>query len=224
MLYWDLMNFQDHNSYIKLMMTELHDLIFMVLMMIMLFILYLIMWFFLNKFINKNILHNQLIETIWTMIPMLILMFMVVPSLKILYMSEEMINPFLTLKILGHQWYWSYEYSEFKKIEFDSFMMMDFNNKYFRLLEVDNRLIVPFKLNIRNLISSVDVIHSWCIPSLGVKLDAIPGRLNQCYMNLNRLGVYFGQCSEICGLNHSFMPISIESVNLNTFINWLKLF
>nr|QKZ95162.1 cytochrome c oxidase subunit II [Habrobracon hebetor] len=222
---WVYLNFQDFNSNLKMMMTEFHDLALMILLMIIIMILYMILTFSLNIFVDKNILHNQVIEIIWTIIPMFILMFMIIPSLKILYMIEEIINPFMTFKILGHQWYWSYEYSDFKNIEFDSFMLNNFDNKnIFRLLDVDNRLILPNKINIRGLVSSTDVIHSWALPSSGIKIDAIPGRINQLFLNFNRLGLYFGQCSEICGLNHSFMPIVVESIKLNFFIEWLKNF
>nr|YP_010584110.1 cytochrome c oxidase subunit II [Aphidius colemani]UZT28755.1 cytochrome c oxidase subunit II [Aphidius colemani] len=226
MLNWYMMNFQDSNSYIMTLMTYFHDFIMMILLMIMIFILYVMIWFFFNKFINRQIMHNQLLELIWTLTPMLILVFMAIPSLKILYMVEEIINPFMTLNILGHQWYWSYEYVDFKNINFDSFMIQDnfIELGMYRLLEVDNRLIIPYNMNIRFLVSSVDVIHSWAISSLGIKVDATPGRVNQIMSNLNRVGIFYGQCSEICGLNHSFMPIVLESTNLMFFFNWLKNF
>nr|APF47497.1 cytochrome c oxidase subunit II [Dolichogenidea sp. n. SNS-2016] len=222
MVTWFLMNFQDSFSYIMMMMIYFHDFILMILLMILFFILYIMFWFFLNNLFNKNILHNQLIEIIWTIIPMIILIFMALPSLSILYMLEEIVNPFMTIKILGHQWYWSYEYSDFCNIEFDSFMLKDYFLGNFRLLDVDNRLILPKNFNVRGLLSSVDVIHSWTIPSLGMKVDCIPGRMNQFMLLINRSGLFFGQCSEICGLNHSFMPIVLEIVNLMNFMNWIK--
>nr|WLE65147.1 cytochrome c oxidase subunit II [Aphidius gifuensis] len=226
MLNWYMFNFQDTNSYIMTLMTYFHDFIMMILFTIMIFIIYIMSWFFLNKFINRQIMHNQLLELIWTLIPMLILVFMAVPSLKILYMVEEIINPFMTLNILGHQWYWSYEYVDFKNLSFDSFMIQDnyIDLGNYRLLEVDNHLIIPYNMNIRFLVSSVDVIHSWAISSLGIKVDATPGRVNQIMSNLNRVGIFYGQCSEICGLNHSFMPIVLESTNLLFFFNWVKNF
>nr|QTC30742.1 cytochrome oxidase subunit 2 [Psyttalia lounsburyi] len=218
------MNFQDYNTYIMMMMTEFHDFALMLLIIIMLYIMYMIFWFFNNIYINKNILHNQFIEIVWTIIPVFILIFMALPSLKILYMIEETMNPNLSLKILGHQWYWSYEYCDFYNIDFDSFMILNDKMKMIRLLDVDNRLILPYNLNIRGMISSVDVIHSWALPVLGVKVDAVPGRINQCLFYLNRMGIYYGQCSEICGLNHSFMPIVLESVTMKNFLKWLKNF
>lgn len=206
-------------------MIELHDIILIILLIIIIFILYLLIWFIINNFINKNILHNQIIEIIWTIIPIFILLIMVIPSLKILYIIEEVNNPYLTLKIIGHQWYWRYEYYDFKNIEFDSFIINNFSlQNNFRLLDVDNRVILPYNLNIRGLVSSMDVIHSWAMPILGVKVDAVPGRINQFLINLNRLGLYYGQCSEICGLNHRFIPIVVESIPLKLFFNWLILF
>ena len=153
-------------------------------------------------------------------------MFIAVPSLKILYMVEEIINPFITLNILGHQWYWRYEYVDFKNILFDSFIIQDnfIDLGRYRLLEVDNHLIIPYNINIRFLVSSVDVIHSWSISSLGIKVDATPGRINQTIRNLNRVGIFYGQCSEICGLNHRFIPIVLERTNLLFFFNWVKFF
>nr|YP_010600858.1 cytochrome c oxidase subunit II [Binodoxys communis]WAL07389.1 cytochrome c oxidase subunit II [Binodoxys communis] len=223
---WFMFNFQDSNSYIMTLMTYFHDFILIILLIIMTFILYIISWFLINKFIDREIMHNQILEIIWTLIPMIILVFMAIPSLKILYLVEEIANPFMTLNILGHQWYWSYEYSDFKNVEFDSFMINtnSLDKGDFRLLEVDNHLVLPFMMNVRGLVSSLDVIHSWAMPSLGIKVDATPGRINQLMLNMNRVGIYYGQCSEICGLNHSFMPIVLESTNLYFFFNWLKNF
>jgi len=153
-------------------------------------------------------------------------MFIALPSLRLLYLLDEINIPEVTLKTIGHQWYWSYEYSDFLSIEFDSYIIPinDIKLNNFRLLDVDNRIILPIKLKIRILISATDVIHSWTIPALGVKVDGTPGRLNQTRFLINRPGLFFGQCSEICGSNHSFIPIVIESVNLNSFINWIKTF
>jgi cytochrome c oxidase subunit 2 len=142
-----------------------------------------------------------------------------------LYTLDENIDPSLTIKVIGHQWYWSYEFPNFPhEIEFDSYMVptSDLNNGEFRLLEVDNKLLIPVNVNVRLIISSTDVIHCWTIPSLGVKADAIPGRLNQVNFLINRPGKFFGQCSEICGSNHSFMPITILSVSFEKFINWIS--
>nr|YP_010277787.1 cytochrome c oxidase subunit II [Chelonus formosanus]UDP58212.1 cytochrome c oxidase subunit 2 [Chelonus formosanus]UHY94328.1 cytochrome c oxidase subunit II [Chelonus formosanus] len=221
---WMMMNFQDCSSFISLLMNYFHDFLMMILLMIIVLVMYMFMMILFNKLINLKILHNQFIEIIWTIIPMFILMYMVLPSLKILYLLEEVVSPYITLKVLGHQWYWSYEYSDFKDLLFDSYMISDLENSdSFRLMDVDNRVVLPNNMNIRFLISSMDVIHSWTLPSLGFKVDAIPGRLNQIMMNSFIMGLKYGQCSEICGMNHSFMPIVLEMVNLKLFLNWLML-
>lgn len=221
---WSIINLQDSNCYILTLITYFHDFILIILLIILIFIIYVIIWFIVNNLINLNILHNQLIEIIWTLIPIIILLLIVIPSLKILYNIEEHTNFNITVKILGHQWYWSYEYNDFKNIEFDSFIINFLNKNNFRLLDVDNRLVLPYNLKIRGLVSSLDVIHSWAIPRLGIKVDATPGRINQFMVLILRPGIYFGQCSEICGLNHSFIPIVLEVVNLKNFLNWLKIF
>nr|AVE15545.1 cytochrome c oxidase subunit II [Mantidae JZ-2017] len=176
-----------------------------------------------NKFMDRNVMDGQYLEILWTIIPAVVLVFIALPSLRILYLIDENSNPTLTLKTIGHQWYWSYEYSDFIGIEYDSYMLpddeMDMFN--FRLLEVDNRVTLPMNTLTRILITSEDVIHSWTLPSIGVKADATPGRLNQANFWFNRTGLFYGQCSEICGANHSFMPIVIESTSINDFISWI---
>nr|AFN27594.1 cytochrome c oxidase subunit II [Diadromus collaris] len=223
---WSMINLQDANSPIMENLYFFHDHAMLIILMITIMIFYIILTLSINKFNNKMILQNQMIEIIWTIFPMIILIFLAIPSLKILYLTDEIIKPLLTIKSIGHQWYWSYEYSDFKNIDFNSFMLLynnSFNNNMFRLLDVDNRLILPFNNQIRILTSSIDVIHSWTIPSLGIKMDSIPGRINQSSIMINRPGIFFGQCSEICGMNHSFMPIMIESTSKMNFINWLKI-
>lgn len=170
------------------------------------------------------LLEGQLIELVWTLAPAIILIIIALPSLKILYLLEETNNPLITFKAIGHQWYWRYEYSDYNKIEFDSYIKKTNTliNNEFRLLEVDNRIILPYNIKSRILVTSFDVIHSWTIPSIGIKIDGSPGRINQGNISLSRPGVYYGQCSEICGANHSFIPITLESVDLEYFINWIK--
>nr|QNV11595.1 cytochrome c oxidase subunit II [Lithax obscurus] len=221
---WSNLNFQDSSSPLMEQMIFFHDFSMMILTLIIIFISYLMMNLFFNKLTNRFLLEEQMIELIWTILPAIILIFIALPSLKLLYLLDENNKPSITLKTIGHQWYWSYEYSDFKKIKFDSFMVPK-NNIYlnnFRLLEVDNRVILPMKTKIRILITATDVIHSWTIPSLSVKADATPGRLNQANFLINRPGMFFGQCSEICGTNHSFMPIMVESISIKYFINWIK--
>ena len=149
---------------------------------------------------------------------MLILFFLAVPSLRILYFMDD-VDPYLTLKIIGHQWYWSYELIDLN-LEFDSYIIGSVSLGEFRLLDVDHRVVLPVGKNVRGLVRAADVLHSWALPSFGVKADAVPGRLNQVAFNLMRSGVFYGQCSEICGANHRFMPIVIEGVSLSSFLSW----
>nr|UTU35093.1 cytochrome c oxidase subunit II [Periphyllus lyropictus] len=221
---WMKLSFQNSNSPLMEQLIFFHDHTIFIILMIMFMITYMMMFIMNNKFINIKISENQMIELIWTMIPPIILIFIAMPSLHLLYLMDEIKSPIMTIKIFGHQWYWSYEYSDFLNIEFDSYMMINNKKENFRLIEVDNKTILPYKFNIRLLMSSDDVIHSWTIPSLAIKIDAIPGRMNQINLFMNRPGMFFGQCSEICGINHSFMPIQIESINLNKFISWIKNF
>nr|QBO27201.1 cytochrome oxidase subunit II [Appendiseta robiniae] len=221
---WMKLNFQNSNSPLMEQLIFFHDHTLFIIIMIMFMISYMMIFIIKNKFINIKISENQLIELIWTTLPPIILIFIALPSLHLLYLMDEIKSPIMTIKIFGHQWFWSYEYSDFSNIEFDSYMLNSLQKNNFRLIEVDNKTIIPYKFNIRLLISSDDVIHSWTIPSLAIKMDAIPGRMNQINLFLNRPGLYFGQCSEICGINHSFMPIQIESINLNKFIYWIKNF
>ena len=149
------------------------------------------------------------------------MLFLAFPSLRLLYLIDEVRQPAVTVKTIGHQWYWRYEYTDFLRLEFDSYIIPteDLEDGQFRLLEVDHRVVLPIGVEIRFLVTSADVIHAWTIPALGVKVDAVPGRLNQLGFTVNRPGVFYGQCSEICGSNHSFIPISIEVVDRSAFIN-----
>nr|YP_010586175.1 cytochrome c oxidase subunit II [Eubasilissa splendida]UZZ43937.1 cytochrome c oxidase subunit II [Eubasilissa splendida] len=221
---WSNLNFQNGSSPLMEQMIFFHDFTLLILTLIIFFITYLMINLFFNQLINRFLMEEQMIELIWTILPAIILIFIALPSLKLLYLLDENNKPIITLKTMGHQWYWSYEYSDFQKINFDSYMTPanKINMEEFRLIEVDNRIILPMKTQIRIMISASDVIHSWTIPSLAVKADAVPGRLNQANFLLNRPGLFFGQCSEICGTNHSFMPITIESISPTFFINWIK--
>lgn len=178
--------------------------------------------------IASSLVHGTVIEIVWTLTPAIILLIIAIPSFSLLYAMDEIISPTLTIKTIGHQWYWSYEYSDYQNemgdsIEFESYMIPedDLLNGQFRLLEVDNNVVVPINTHVRVIVSAADVLHSWAIPSLGVKCDAVPGRLNQTSLFVKREGIYFGQCSEICGINHGFMPIVIEAVNLPNYVSWI---
>nr|ABY55880.1 cytochrome oxidase subunit II [Pterostichus ecarinatus] len=220
---WSNLSLQNSNSPLMEQLTFFHDHTLMILTMITMLVGYLMTTLSYNKYINRYLLEGQTIEVIWTILPAITLVFIALPSLQLLYLLDEVSNPLMTLKSIGHQWYWSYEYSDFKMLEFDSFLISksEMNNN-FRLLDVDNRIILPFNAQIRVLVTATDVIHSWTIPALGVKIDATPGRLNQTNFFMNRVGLFYGQCSEICGANHSFMPIVIESVPINTFVKWIS--
>nr|ASO76784.1 cytochrome c oxidase subunit II [Meimuna opalifera]AWV83304.1 cytochrome oxidase subunit II [Meimuna opalifera] len=220
---WSYINMQDSMSPLMEQLMFFHDHTLVILIIITIIVSYMMFMLFTNMMINRFLLENQLIEFIWTFLPALMLVFIALPSLRLLYLMDEVNFPLLTLKIIGHQWYWSYEYSDFIDIEFDSYMKLtsDLMLNEFRLLDVDNRIILPYNVQTRLLISSFDVIHSWAMPSMGVKVDAVPGRLNQSSIFINRPGLSFGQCSEICGTNHSFMPIVIEAIDIKSFINWL---
>nr|WAX39144.1 cytochrome c oxidase subunit II [Anaplecta sp. 3 ZQW-2020] len=220
---WSNMNLQDSASPIMEQLIYFHDHTLMIVVMILTAVSYMMIAIMMNKSINRFMLEGQMIEVAWTIAPAIILIFIAVPSLRLLYLMDEINNPSITLKTIGHQWYWSYEYSDFNKIEFDSYMIPQSDNKIneFRLLDVDNRATLPMNSFIRMIITAEDVLHSWTIPSLGVKADATPGRLNQTSFLINRPGVFYGQCSEICGANHSFMPIVVESIPSNLFISWI---
>nr|WGO58200.1 cytochrome c oxidase subunit II [Allacta transversa] len=220
---WMNINLQDSASPIMEQLIYFHDHTLMIIIMILMIVSYMMIILIKNKLINRFLLEGQLIEVAWTITPAIILIFIAMPSLRLLYLMDEINNPTMTLKTIGHQWYWSYEYSDFLKMEFDSYMIPqnEMNNNSFRLMDVDNRATLPMNTFIRIIITAADVLHSWTIPSLGIKADATPGRLNQTSFLINRPGVFYGQCSEICGANHSFMPIVIESIPINKFITWI---
>nr|YP_009743942.1 cytochrome c oxidase subunit II [Protambulyx ockendeni]QIE12717.1 cytochrome c oxidase subunit II [Protambulyx ockendeni] len=221
---WSNINLQNSASPLMEQIIFFHDHTLIILIMITILVGYLMLNLFFNKYINRFLLEGQMIEMIWTILPAITLIFIALPSLRLLYLLDELNNPLITLKSIGHQWYWSYEYSDFHNIEFDSYMIPsnELMENNFRLLDVDNRIVLPMNNQIRIMVTAADVIHSWTIPSLGVKVDANPGRLNQTNFFIVRPGMFYGQCSEICGANHSFMPIVIESISIKNFINWIN--
>nr|AOW71055.1 cytochrome c oxidase subunit II [Siren intermedia texana] len=222
MAYPSQLGFQDAASPIMEELLHFHDHALMAVFLISTLVLYIITIMMTTKLTNTNAMDAQEIEMVWTIMPAIILIVIALPSLRILYLMDEVSNPHLTVKAIGHQWYWSYEFTDYENLTFDSYMIptQDLLPGQFRLLEVDNRMVVPMESPIRMLISSEDVLHSWALPSMGVKTDAIPGRLNQTTFIASRPGVYYGQCSEICGANHSFMPIVVETTPLNSFQSW----
>nr|YP_010000303.1 cytochrome c oxidase subunit II [Toxostoma redivivum]AEQ28330.1 cytochrome oxidase subunit II [Toxostoma redivivum]AEQ28331.1 cytochrome oxidase subunit II [Toxostoma redivivum]AEQ28332.1 cytochrome oxidase subunit II [Toxostoma redivivum]AEQ28333.1 cytochrome oxidase subunit II [Toxostoma redivivum]QOD96176.1 cytochrome c oxidase subunit II [Toxostoma redivivum] len=216
--------FQDASSPIMEELMQFHDHALMVALAICSLVLYLLTTMLTGKLSSSSV-DAQVIELVWTILPAVVLIMLALPSLRILYMMDEINEPDLTLKAIGHQWYWTYEYTDLKELTFDSYMVptSDLPLGHFRLLEVDHRVMVPTESKVRVIVTADDVLHSWAVPSLGVKTDAIPGRLNQTAFLAPRPGVYYGQCSEICGANHSFMPIVVESTPLANFENWSSL-
>jgi len=202
-----------------------HDQVMFILIIIITTVLWLIIKALSGKAYHRYLVDGTLLEIVWTIVPAVILILIAFPSLKLLYLMDEVMDPALTIKAIGHQWYWSYEYSDYQTetLEFDSYMVptSDLNKGDFRLLEVDNRLVVPINTHVRVLVTGADVLHSFAVPALAVKMDAVPGRLNQTGFFIKRPGIFYGQCSEICGANHSFMPIVIEAVSLDKYINWV---
>nr|AEP27538.1 cytochrome c oxidase subunit II [Larinus turbinatus] len=220
---WKTLILQDSASPLMEQLMFFHDHVLLILVIITILVGQMLISMLFNSFTHRYLLEGQLIEMIWTILPAIILILIALPSLRLLYILDEVYNPMITVKAIGHQWYWSYEYTDYKKLEFDSYMiptneLKPFN---FRLLDVDNRMVIPFNSQVRIIVTSADVIHSWTVPSLGVKIDGTPGRLNQASFNINRTGLFYGQCSEICGANHSFMPIVIESISQPFFLDWI---
>nr|YP_009773430.1 cytochrome c oxidase subunit II [Acanthochitona avicula]QIZ12677.1 cytochrome c oxidase subunit II [Acanthochitona avicula] len=223
MAFWGQWGFQDAASPMMEQLIFFHDHAMLVLVMIISLLSYAAVSLLGNLYVSRSTLESQEIETVWTILPAVVLVFLALPSLRLLYLLDEVEEPALTIKAVGHQWYWSYEYSDFLNLEFDSYMipLEDLESGDYRLLDVDHRSVVPMKTKVRVLVTAADVLHSWTVPSLGIKADAVPGRLNQLSFFSNYPGVFYGQCSEICGANHSFMPIVLEVVDSGSFINWI---
>lgn len=221
---WSALNFQDAASPLMEQLIFFHDHSITIVILIVTIVGYNIISTSTNINIDQYILESQPLELFWTIVPRFVLIFIGLPSIRLLYLLDEVYKPSITLKTVGHQWYWSYEYSDFLNVEFDSFIIPanEIKNESFRLLDVDNRTVIPINIQIRTLITAADVLHSWSVPAMGVKADAVPGRLNQVNFYATRPGLFFGQCSEICGANHRFMPICVERVNSKTFIKWIK--
>nr|ACS37069.1 cytochrome c oxidase subunit II [Geotrypetes seraphini] len=222
MAYPSQFGFQDAASPIMEELLHFHDHTLMVVFLISTLVLYVLTTMMTTTLTTTNTVDAQEVEMIWTILPAIIMILIALPSLRILYIMDEISDPHLTIKTMGHQWYWTYEFTDFMDNMFDSYMTptLDLLPGQFRLLEVDNRMVIPMESPIRMLVSAEDVLHSWTIPALGLKTDAIPGRLNQTTFITTQPGVFYGQCSEICGANHSFMPIVIESVSLPKFETW----
>nr|UKP87841.1 cytochrome c oxidase subunit 2 [Muricella sp. ANT77] len=224
------LSFQDAASPVMEEILFLHNQIMFVLIIIITTVLWLILRGLAGQAYHRYLIEGVIIEIVWTIIPAIILVLIAFPSLKLLYLMDEIVEPGVTVKAIGHQWYWSYEYSDYqttsgeRPLELDSYMIptSDLKPGDIRLLEVDNRLVIPIDTYVRVLVTGADVLHSFAVPSLAIKLDAVPGRLNQAGFLAKRPGLFYGQCSELCGANHSFMPIVVEAVSMERYISWLS--
>nr|YP_006234444.1 cytochrome c oxidase subunit II [Gammarus duebeni]AER12190.1 cytochrome c oxidase subunit II [Gammarus duebeni] len=222
---WHMISFQDSASPSMEQLTMFHDFTMAILTLITVLVALNLTFISLYSLTDRFLLQEQTTEIIWTACPVLILLLIALPSLQTLYLLDDPFSPNLTIKAVGHQWYWSYEYSDFPGLEFDSYMTptSDLLSKS-RLLEADNSVAIPTLSQIRLITTGADVIHSWTVPAFGVKADAVPGRLNQLMFSVKRPGIFYGQCSEICGSNHSFMPIKIEAIPMKNFLDWVIYF
>jgi cytochrome c oxidase subunit 2 len=208
--------------------SSFHDFLNIIITLITLFVLVLllyVMWRFSEKRnpVPSKTTHHTVLEVAWTVIPVFILIIIAVPSFKLLYFADHVEEPDMTLKIIGHQWYWSYEYPDHGNFTFDANLIPEEELKpgQKRLLDTDNRVVLPVGKKVQLLMTSDDVLHNWGMPSFGVKLDTVPGRLNETWVQINKPGVYYGSCSELCGVNHAYMPITVEAVSEEDFKKWV---
>ena len=225
---WQL-NFQPAASPVAERIEDLHDLLLFITVAISVFVLALLAYVCIRYRAERHPVpsrrtHNTVLEIAWTAIPVLILVVIAIPSFKLLYFMDRAVNPEMTLKAVGHQWYWSYEYPDNGDFTFDAYMIADedLQEGQLRLFDVDNRVVLPVETDVRLLTTATDVLHSWAVPALGVKLDAVPGKINETWLRINRPGIYYGQCSELCGAYHGFMPVMIEAVSKEEFDAWVQ--
>jgi cytochrome c oxidase subunit 2 len=214
---WSQLLFQERIRLRIELLSLFHDYTLAIITRILVFVGGLSLSILFNKYVSDFIIVTS-VEVIWTIIPIVVLLFLAVPSLRVLYYIDD-VDPYITLKVTGRQWYWTYEIIDLD-FEFNSYILRSPNLGEFRLLDVDHRVVLPVGKRVRGLVTGADVIHSWTVPSLGFKADAVPGRLNQVNFNIVRSRVLYGQCSEICGANHRFIPIVVESISPNLFLTW----
>ena len=224
---WQL-GFQTPASETKERIHSLHNILLVIITLITLFVLGLLIYTMIRFRASRSpnpsrVAHNTILEVAWTAIPIIILIIIAVPSFKLLYYADRTAKPDMTIKVVGHQWYWSYEYPDQGNFTFDSYIIQEADLKpgQKRLLEVDNRLVLPVDTAVRILVAGTDVIHSWMVPALGVQIYAMPGRINETWVKVDRPGVYYGQCNQICGINHGYMPIAVEALSKPDFERWL---
>lgn len=210
-------------------MHDFYDLLYIVIMVIATFVTLLLAYVMIRFRASRNPVpsktsHNTPLEIAWTVIPVIILLLIAIPSFRLLYFQDRVQDADMTLKVVGHQWYWSYEYPDQGGFTFDSIMLAadELKPGQPRLLSVDEKVVLPVDTNIRILMTADDVLHAWAVPALGVKTDTVPGRVNESWVRITREGTYYGQCSELCGVNHGFMPIQVEAVSKEAFQEWIK--
>lgn len=221
---WGQLGFQEGIRVIIELLNYFHDYIMIILIIIIVFVTYVFIYILIRSRLDKYTVDSHSLETVWTIVPIVILCFIAFPSLYLLYLMEDASSPSLTIKVVGHQWYWEYQYSRaWRSLTFDSYILHD-NSSFtlYHALDVDNRLVLPTSVNLLFLVTSADVLHSWTVPSLGIKTDAIPGRLNSLIRIRSFSGVYYGQCREICGSNHRYIPIVLEFVPANVYTSYLR--
>jgi cytochrome c oxidase subunit II len=223
------MGLQDSASPVMQEVRDFHQLLMWIICGIGLLVIGLVLYASWNFQESRNpnpssVASNVTLEVTWTLIPVLILAVIAIPSFQLLYYMDRVPVADMTIKVTGHQWYWTYEYPDHGNINFDSYMIEDKDLKpgHIRLLSVDKPLVVPANKNIRIITTSEDVIHSWAVPAFGVKKDAVPGRINETWFHANQEGMYYGQCSELCGIKHGFMPIAVQVVSPRRFQDWLE--
>ncbi len=208
--------------------NDFHNMLLVIIFLIAAFVVGLMGYVFWRFNAKRNptparTTHNTMLEMIWTVVPVIILVGIAVPSFRLLYYQEVVPKSDMTIKAIGHQWYWSYEYPDHGRFTFDAQMVPDDEIKQgqIRLLETDNAVVLPVDTTIRVIVTAENVLHAWAIPSFGVKIDAVPGRLNETWVRIEREGTYYGQCSELCGVNHGFMPIMVRAVSKDEFAKWV---
>lgn len=224
---WQI-GFQSAASPIMEGITEMHHMLMIIITCIAIFVTVLLGYVLYRFRASRNPVpsqtsHNTLLEVVWTLLPVLILVIIGIPSLKLMFFASKIENADMTVKAIGRQWYWTYEYPE-QKLQFDSLMIeeKDLKPSQLRLLDVDNPIVVPVGKTVRVIVTSEDVLHSFAVPSLGIKKDAVPGRLNETWFRIEKEGTYYGQCSELCGVKHGFMPIAVKVVSQEQYDEWLN--
>jgi cytochrome c oxidase subunit 2 len=220
--------FQDAVTPVAERIHSFHDMLLVLISVITVFVLALLLYVMIRFNAKANptpsrTTHNTMIEVLWTVVPVLILVAIAVPSFKLLYFADRHPNPDMTVKVLGYQWYWGYAYPDHGNLTFESRMVetADLKPGQVRLLSVDNPMVVPVDTNIRVLLTTDNVIHAWAVPSFGVKTDTTPGRINETWFRATKTGTYYGQCSELCGVNHGFMPVEVRVVSKAEFARWI---